>query len=328
MALGFSVLAAATKATGTRLSSYERIFLRSCCCVILAPVDGERSLPPLLLSPNRRLLLLRGLLGFIAVSAYYEAIARIPLATLTLISRLHPLLSTALAGLILGEPVPPLLCVRTLAVLGEPAHHAREAFHWGNLCGALALGLPRGFAWPTVNEASWILITAVSMQLAQLALTYVLRSPVVSATKYFFLNVVLNLAFGVLLGDPWPSAQETLGALVILLSIAEVAASDGLELNAAPKSTVLWQHKGTETSLPPATSGSSMRTHADTDLSQICSAIHDDPCACLEAGCVAQEVSMGSTACFAAYQPAAGRQIFAADLASECEAPFGEAVLP
>ncbi|CAK9042759.1 unnamed protein product [Durusdinium trenchii] len=64
------------------------------------------------------------------------------------------------------------------------------------------------------------------------------------------------------------------------------------------------------------------------DLSQICSAIHDDPCACLEAGCVAQEVSMGSTACFAAYQPAAGRQIFAADLASECEAPFGEAVLP
>ncbi|CAK8998508.1 unnamed protein product [Durusdinium trenchii] len=270
MALGFSVLAAATKATGTRLSSYERIFLRSCCCVILAPVDGERSLPPLLLSPNRRLLLLRGLLGFIAVSAYYEAIARIPLATLTLISRLHPLLSTALAGLILGEPVPrqqlgvllvatlgtallaprqdlfstgtswgyaaalfaafftaaALLCVRTLAVLGEPAHHAREAFHWGNLCGALALGLPRGFAWPTVNEASWILITAVSMQLAQLALTYVLRSPVVSATKYFFLNVVLNLAFGVLLGDPWPSAQETLGALVILLSIAVSARED------------------------------------------------------------------------------------------------------
>lgn len=37
-----------------------------------------------------------------------------------------------------------LLCVRTLTVLGEPAHHAREAFHWGNLCGSLALGLPRG----------------------------------------------------------------------------------------------------------------------------------------------------------------------------------------
>eukprot|EP00434_Breviolum_minutum_P046270 symbB.v1.2.041749.t1/scaffold8593.1/size5702/1 len=159
------------------------------------------------------------------VSSYYDAIARIPLATLTLISRLHPLLSTALAGLILGEPVPhqqmmvllvatlgtallapaeeifsgdgsawgysaallaafftamALLCVRTLTVLGEPAHHAREAFHWGNLCGSLVLGLPRGFMWPTSNETFWILITAVSMQLAQLALTHVLRSPVVS----------------------------------------------------------------------------------------------------------------------------------------------------
>lgn len=41
-----------------------------------------------------------------------------------------------------------------------------------------------------------------------------------SATKYFFLNVVLNLAFGVLLGDPFPSIQETMGALVILLSLS------------------------------------------------------------------------------------------------------------
>ena len=44
-----------------------------------------------------------------------------------------------------------------------------------------------------------------------------------SATKYFFLNVVLNLAFGVLLGDPFPSIQETMGALVILLSLSVVS---------------------------------------------------------------------------------------------------------
>ncbi|CAJ1451493.1 unnamed protein product, partial [Effrenium voratum] len=189
MSLGFSVLAAATKATGTRLSSYERIFLRSCFCVVLAPVAGEAPRPPWR-SQHRGLLLLRGGLGFLAVHSYYEAIARIPLATLTLISRLHPLLSTALAGLVLGEPLQrqqilvllfaavgtallapaqelfslsrdgsygylmavlaavftaaALLTVRTLTVLGEPPHHAREAFHWGNLLGALVLGLPQG----------------------------------------------------------------------------------------------------------------------------------------------------------------------------------------
>ena len=54
-----------------------------------------------------------------------------------------------------------------------------------------------------------------------------IRSPGTSSIpRYFFLNVVLNLAFGVLLGDPWPSAQETLGALVILLSIAVSARED------------------------------------------------------------------------------------------------------
>ncbi|CAE7523987.1 CBWD2 [Symbiodinium microadriaticum] len=237
MAVGFSALAAATKATGTRLSSYERIFLRSCFCIVLAPVAGEVPWPPLT-SRYRGLLLLRGALGFVAVWSYYESIARVPLATLTLISRLHPLLSTALAGVILGEPVKPrqliallaaafgtamlvprteellssaqnstygymccvsaafftaaaLLCVRTLSVLDEAPHHAREAFHWGNLCGSLALGLPHGFLWPNRTEMLWILATALSMQLAQLALTQVLCNPMVSAAKYFFLTIVL-----------------------------------------------------------------------------------------------------------------------------------------
>eukprot|EP00439_Symbiodinium_sp_Y106_P083177 s323_g23.t1 len=260
MAVGFSALAAATKATGTRLSSYERIFLRSCFCIVMAPVAGEVPWPPLN-SRYRGLLLLRGALGFVAVWSYYESIARVPLATLTLISRLHPLLSTALAGVILGEPVKPrqliallaaafgtamlellssaqnstygymccvsaafftaaaLLCVRTLSVLDEAPHHAREAFHWGNLCGSLALGLPHGFLWPNRSELLWILATALSMQLAQLALTQVLRNPMVSAAKYFFLTIVLNLGFGIIMGDPWPCLREWLGAAVVVLSM-------------------------------------------------------------------------------------------------------------
>lgn len=58
------------------------------------------------------------------------------------------------------------LCVRTLTVLGEAPRHAREAFHWCNLLGSFALSLPGGFLRPTLNEAMWIFITAVAMQLA------------------------------------------------------------------------------------------------------------------------------------------------------------------
>eukprot|EP00435_Cladocopium_sp_Y103_P013419 s1500_g3.t1 len=53
------------------------------------------------------------------------------------------------------------------------------------------------------------------------------------------------------------------------------------------------------------------------DQVQVCSGMQNDVCGCLEAGCVAQEVS-DSIACFAAYQPAAGGQIFAQDVHSEC----------
>eukprot|EP00434_Breviolum_minutum_P038203 symbB.v1.2.033883.t1/scaffold4275.1/size42075/1 len=64
------------------------------------------------------------------------------------------------------------------------------------------------------------------------------------------------------------------------------------------------------------------------DLSRICSATQNDVCACLEAGCVAQEVGAGSVACFASYQAAAGNQIFAADVRSECFKEASEQLMP
>ena len=57
------------------------------------------------------------------------------------------------------------------------------------------------------------------MQLAQLALTQVLRNPMVSAAKYFFLTIVLNLGFGIIMGDPWPCFREWLGAAVVVVSM-------------------------------------------------------------------------------------------------------------
>ena len=72
---------------------------------------------------------------------------------------------------------------------------------------------------PNRAEMLWILITALSMQLAQLALTQVLRNPMVSAAKYFFLSVLMNLGFGILMGDPWPCMREWLGASVVVLSM-------------------------------------------------------------------------------------------------------------
>eukprot|EP00439_Symbiodinium_sp_Y106_P083922 s323_g24.t1 len=51
------------------------------------------------------------------------------------------------------------------------------------------------------------------------------------------------------------------------------------------------------------------------ELSKVCSNIPaNDSCACIKAGCVAQEITAGLTACFASYQPAAGNQLFPSDV--------------
>ncbi|CAE7830151.1 unnamed protein product [Symbiodinium sp. CCMP2592] len=51
------------------------------------------------------------------------------------------------------------------------------------------------------------------------------------------------------------------------------------------------------------------------ELSKVCSNVPaNDSCACIKAGCVAQEITAGLTACFASYQPAAGNQLFPSDV--------------
>ncbi|CAE7245270.1 unnamed protein product [Symbiodinium microadriaticum] len=51
------------------------------------------------------------------------------------------------------------------------------------------------------------------------------------------------------------------------------------------------------------------------ELLKVCSNIPaHDSCACIKAGCVAQEITAGLTACFASYQPAAGNQLFPSDV--------------
>eukprot|EP00746_Dinoflagellata_sp_MGD_P038526 gnl/MRDRNA2_/MRDRNA2_192677_c0_seq1.p1 gnl/MRDRNA2_/MRDRNA2_192677_c0~~gnl/MRDRNA2_/MRDRNA2_192677_c0_seq1.p1 ORF type:complete len:312 (+),score=17.04 gnl/MRDRNA2_/MRDRNA2_192677_c0_seq1:56-991(+) len=269
----YSIMGASTKAVGKRLSSYELIFLRSCICVVLGPFTGGVLLPPLT-SPHRLVLLGRGLFGFLAVVSYFEAIVRIPLATLTLISRLHPLLGVGLARLILGEPLhsyhmwsllggvlgtalladstlftgqsggtavgyacgllaalftsASLLCVRVLMKKKEHPPAVRAAFHWMNLLGGLicCFSSQRGFLWPTQSEYTWLALTALSMESAQCAVTRLLEKGLAESAMYFFLNVVLNMVWGYLLGDPLPSGRELVGAVIILASTAYSGSSE------------------------------------------------------------------------------------------------------
>ena len=64
------------------------------------------------------LLALRGTLGFVALFCYFEAANHMPLVRLTLITRLHPAISTSVAPIVLGEAVRGAWVTLALATAG------------------------------------------------------------------------------------------------------------------------------------------------------------------------------------------------------------------
>ena len=107
--LCFAACTASAKAMGSRVPTLEKVFIRSILCAAISiasegPGDVYRALK-LQSATNIALLGLRGSLGFIALFCYFDAATVMPLVRLTLITRLHPAISSALAPKLLGEPV-------------------------------------------------------------------------------------------------------------------------------------------------------------------------------------------------------------------------------
>eukprot|EP00403_Amphidinium_massartii_P022210 CAMPEP_0178392686 /NCGR_PEP_ID=MMETSP0689_2-20121128/11804_1 /TAXON_ID=160604 /ORGANISM="Amphidinium massartii, Strain CS-259" /LENGTH=268 /DNA_ID=CAMNT_0020013263 /DNA_START=60 /DNA_END=863 /DNA_ORIENTATION=+ len=99
----FSMVGAITKVLGRRVPSFQQIFLRSLMSLIGSFLVGDMAVGSLQKSEHKGALLLRGAFGFGAVLAYSEAARTTPLAVTSLVSRLHPLIGTVLARIVLKE---------------------------------------------------------------------------------------------------------------------------------------------------------------------------------------------------------------------------------
>lgn len=104
-ALSFSVMSALVKASGRSLPTMQIVLARS---VIVAVLSGGTLLArrrPLgaVLGRERRILVLRGLLGFVALTCFYYAIVLLPLADATVIQYTNPVFTALLAAPVLGE---------------------------------------------------------------------------------------------------------------------------------------------------------------------------------------------------------------------------------
>lgn len=101
-ALSFSFMSALVKEVGTRLPTMEVVLARSVMVLLFTSVTlaarrkGFRG-------EERRILLLRGVFGFIALSCFYYAVIHLPLADATVIQYTNPVFTALIAAVVLSE---------------------------------------------------------------------------------------------------------------------------------------------------------------------------------------------------------------------------------
>lgn len=123
----FSVMSLLVKLAGQRLPSQEIVLARSVVMAVLAFAMLRRSRIPLL-GERRRLLVLRGLLGFGALSCFYFALVHLPLADATVLQYTNPAFAAVFAVFALGERMRPREIACLVLSLGGVLLVARPQF--------------------------------------------------------------------------------------------------------------------------------------------------------------------------------------------------------
>lgn len=102
-----SLMSLMVKWVGQRLPAFEMVMARS--AVMLALSYGHlRWIGQYPWGHDRKRLLLRGVLGFCALSCFYYGITHLPLADATLLHYLNPVFTAIIAALFLDEPIHPI----------------------------------------------------------------------------------------------------------------------------------------------------------------------------------------------------------------------------
>ncbi len=132
----FAVMSVFVKLAGETIPTMEVVLARSlvvlAICWIMLRREGISAW-----SRRRPLLLLRGGLGFVALTSFYYGVIHLPLADATVIQYTNPVFTAVLAALLIGEGLRRREVALTLVSLGGVVVMVRPAFLFGEGVSAL-----------------------------------------------------------------------------------------------------------------------------------------------------------------------------------------------
>ncbi len=225
----FSLMSVLVKAVGRTVPSQEIVLIRGVVTVALSLM----ALRLAGVSPwghRRGLLVVRGLLGFAALSAFFYALTHLPLADATVIQYTNPVFTSVIAALVLAEPIHRREAGSLLASLAGVVIMARPGFLFGGTSGLDPLAVGIALAGAILSAGAYVTVRRLGATEHPLVIVhYFALVTTVGAIPPAAPNLVM----------PSPLAWLGLVGVGITTHIAQVLVTRGLTLERAGRAMTI-----------------------------------------------------------------------------------------
>jgi len=225
----FSVMSLLVKLVGVRLPSQEVVFVRALVSLVVAYGLVRRARPG---NWGRRkgLLVLRGLMGFAALSCFFYALIHLPLADATVIQYTNPVFTAWLGWMLLGETLALWEAGLSLAGLLGVLLIARPTLIFGGAARLDPLAVAVGLAGAVFSASAYVSVRRLSRTEHPIIIVF-----------YFTLITVPASVPGLLLHAVMPTAHE-LGLLLgvgVAAVMGQLYLTRGLQRETAGRATAI-----------------------------------------------------------------------------------------
>lgn len=228
-ALAFSVMSLLVKVGGQRLPPQEMVMVRAIITMILSAWAVRRArVSPWGARDKRGLLVLRGLVGFGALSCFYHSIVHLPLADATVIQYTNPVFAGLLAVPFLGERLRRREVASVLVSMAGVALVMRPSFLFGHGAALNPVTVGIGLLGAFFSSTAYICVRKLGAT----------EHPAVIVFYFSFVSVFAALPTA-LPGALWATPREWLVLLALGIStqVGQVALTHGLRLERAGRAT-------------------------------------------------------------------------------------------
>lgn len=232
MALGafyFSLMSLFVKLVGQAIPNQQIVLVRGVLTLLFTWVLLRRQgIAPL--GQRRRLLLIRGVLGYTALSCFYFALVRLPLAEATVLQYTNPLWAALLGSLLLAERIRGREVGLVLASMLGVVLIARPAFLFGTASAVIGSAVAIGLLGAALSGAAYVTVRELARSEAPLVIVF-----------YFPLVTVPAALFGTVNSFVVPTLREwvLLLGVGIASQMGQIHITHGLQAESAGRATAM-----------------------------------------------------------------------------------------